>query len=341
MSYTLIATLGQSPGAVTGLYHALREDERELDIERLCILKTADNDVEEAFVLICDHFKRAAPHLKIDHYTLDEIEHTKTASFQKMITDSIQRYEKLGSIVAGVGAGRTSMGVMLGITAQLFPQVTHIYHLWVSPRIEKHGNIDFILKERLEEYDPDLYNEILHPQKNQRQLIPLYSYVPILKSLSLIELRERIEQTPTLALEDKDAVNGLLDTLPRRLNVSQARDFSDVLKGVQAGSLLDTEKLVTVLDEAGITYAARHVRNLEMISQNGKSPQEQLDEWSAAVVRDGQYWARDFLEAVRAFREDEVLYTAAIQSPGKFLTAALQVLALHFQIADRQMLRVL
>lgn len=324
-SYTLLATLGRSPGVITGLYYTLLDEHPNLNITRLCILRTADRDVTRAYELIKQSFEEAQVKIEISDVALRQEDHVSAAAFHKIVVDSIEQNLGQGDIVAGITGGRTSMGAILATVAQLYPEISSIYHLHVNADLERDGDIDQLV--RLRGYNDERYLEVMRPPQHKRKLVRLYNLG--LVQQSLIERRAYVEATPTLDLEETEETELLLNLLPRRLNHEQARAFGKIRADVQRGETLDENGLIDLLDEAGITGAKDVVHDLIDASETHKSPEDMMNDWVRSVERRNEYWARGFGN-IRNMAASPMTTTGMM-----FITMALQGLSVYLQITTQ------
>src|SRR5262249_20640106 len=163
-----------------------------------------------------------------------------------------------------------SMGAMLAISAQLYAQVTHIYHLWVASALEASGDIRDL--KALERVNPTLYDEVLAPPRHQRQLVSLPTYT--LGQRELVQTRERIEQRTTREIprdpelsQQLGAVQDILRVLPRRMTVENTARFVGVLEALRRGDPLDDRALLDIFQHEGITDADAFVSTLKLYAQ--------------------------------------------------------------------------
>lgn len=328
MTHTLIATLGRSPGAITGLVHALHE-ERPADIaaiNRVCVLRTTHPDVRRAGGIIRDTLTQHFTALAYEEIELSDKDFvdTQASAFQKLITDTIQQEIGTGQqIIMGIAGGRTSMGAMLAMSSQIYDEVTHIYHMWVVDSLESNGDIERL--NLIRSTDTTTYKNILLPDRNQRALVPI-PRLPVQQHM--VQLRQKVESNYTLEPDGTSVLaelDDILSLLPRRLTVGQAREFVRILRVVEAGEPVANDALLNVMKGAGITGADEIIRTLLHYARRDDDAITLVGRWVDDVNYEKPYWGRGLGETWAKHRED-VATGAAVAA------VFLQLLALHFQI---------
>jgi len=334
--YTLIATLGRSPGAVTGLYRALFDEMRgEIPISRLVVLHTDHPDVKQALNIVRENLKLHPQPPEIVTSSLSEADYVETqvSAFQKIVTDAIQQQQADGrQVVVGIAGGRTSMGAMLAVSAQLFPEVvTHVYHLWVDSQIEKYGDIErlMLVKRR----DAQLYLDVLQPPPDRRQLIRL----PNLSQTNehLRAQRELVSNTPSRELAgraDVAELDEILSLLPRRMRVEEALQFLDVLNALQRGEPLHDDALLDVLKNAGVTDADKYLKSLKAYALRDEDADVLIQKWIADIESDRPYWARGLKETYLKYREDISVGLSATQTVAAVVQIGLSLFGIQFKV---------
>lgn len=321
---TLIATLGQSPGAVTGLYIELAEKYQAID--RVYLLGTQDNDVVSAARIVKERLKSYWKDVKIIDESLDERDFRKVEAFQKIITYRLQRSDAEGDVFVGVTGGRTGMGAMLAISAQFYKNV-RVFHYWVDDEIAQNGVISQLGK--LKRINPEFYELILNPRRQENR-----SHLVELPATRLAERRVEIEQytTSELASNPKfnaEEANAILRLLPRRMTIAQALRYTEILSKIQAGvdPLTQFDDLIDVLTEAGITGIRTPLRNL--LNLEDAHP-ERLQRWVNQMAQSREYWTEGLNETYNTFQSDAALQmqlvkigtsAAVVSSIGTFIQA--------------------
>lgn len=331
-SYTLIATLGRSPGTVTGLYRLLYAGGRS-NIDKIHLLRTKTPAIKLAQNTIEENL-RPFKNLKIEFTELGEDNPTSIAAFQKIINDAIQREleDPNRQIIIGIAGGRTSMGAMLAISAQLYDRVTHIYHLWVDLELENSGDIDTLLK--LKRSNPDAYNTVLDP-KDRATLLSIPNYGLAKKALGT-EM-QKIQSTPSISLSEIDSADYVLSLLPRRMTVEQAQQYLKIYKAAQCGDPYDELELIKLLKEAGILDIERHFNHLKTLASRPEGqPIELLGEWVNSVERDKVYWSRGLGNTYQRYREDLTFLFTSVQTSTAVISLGISLLALHLQVIGLQ-----
>jgi hypothetical protein len=158
----LIASLGRSPGAVTGLYHALKA--RGKDIDYVWAIYTKHHFVERAEQVVTEELKG-----KVDYERFQiDVEEFKTdrdvIKFKQAFVERLVKARLRGDELAiGVTGGRTVMGALLAQVAQLeAPENSFFCQLTVPDNIESRGQ--FPEFGNLDEHrDKEVRQQILNP----------------------------------------------------------------------------------------------------------------------------------------------------------------------------------
>jgi len=164
---TLIASLGRAPGAVTGLYHALKAAGQPVD--RVLTISTADFAVKRAVRVVHEEMERESvtyldePIAAVDIASDGDAQEFKGAVYRHLATARGDGDE----VCIGIAGGRTAMGALLALVAQLeAPEGTLLYQFSVPDDIFEDGQIP-----RYFNLPPDRQREVLQP--------PDYHLVPV------------------------------------------------------------------------------------------------------------------------------------------------------------------
>ena len=175
MTNILLSPIGRSPGAVTGIYYALAEQEAAVQIDTVVLLSTAMPQVKKAAkmvkqVLGSDRVVvlplRAAEGQEPSHDFNDEATILNFIQLANAVLDHGNRAEG-NHVYIGISGGRSSMGALATLSAYVYG-AAGIYHLWVDEDIEKKGDITRLLSMRREEY-----MTILKPPADQYRLVSI------------------------------------------------------------------------------------------------------------------------------------------------------------------------
>lgn len=172
MTNVLLSPIGRSPGAVTGIYYALAEQEDVVQIDTVVLLSTAMPQVKEAAKMVgevlgpgkvCTLPLRAAT--KPSHDFNDE---ATALNFIHLANAVLDHGRRAGDAVyIGISGGRSSMGALATLSAYVYG-AAGIYHLWVDEKIEQKGDITQLLNMRRSERI-----KILNPPADQRRLVSI------------------------------------------------------------------------------------------------------------------------------------------------------------------------
>lgn len=249
MTHTLIATVGKSPGAITGMYKALIEQDPPTIPERIHLIRTeGDPDIADAADIIRRYLARydveiISPDYRIPHIDVDN--RRAANAFQKLVADAVERHAKSGeNLLLNITGGRSSMGAMLAVAGHVYSDyVAGMYHLWVTTDVEDLGTVKAVRDREHSSHERDRADieRGLFPSKEQCHLVSLSvfdlsftrTWVAKLSSLEAY-YEEREEQSKRL-------VKGVLTALPGRMTGEDAVKFYELLRDV----LLDKQSLDT------------------------------------------------------------------------------------------------
>lgn len=321
MNYTLIATLGLSPGAVTGLYDALACD-MQIFPDRVHLLMTNAVDVkrsawavEEAFK---DRYATALPTVSrrvFEDATDMDLSRRLSVAFQKMVLAEIgDCLEEDRQLIIGITGGRVSMGTMLATGAHLYSEwVQGMYHMWVAPSVEKSGgidNLDELKRARLF----DRRNEILFPLEHQRRAVWLPVY-----NLGL--QRQLVEQHTTMELRDNpdinpEMANQILHALPGRISIPAGNQYGRILGEIAKGAdpRAYVEETAAIFYEAGgLPMASGHIEYLFQLAERQMAFEETMRQFAARAQDESRVqWFRP-LDWLKSRQGDMEAITAALE----------------------------
>ena len=164
----LLASLGRSPGAVTGLYHALVRDGKP--VTRVVTFSSTHRDVRDAAGICREEFRRLGVAYDNRFFDAEDIASESDArEFKSCFYGLLQ--ESLGSgaeVLVGITGGRTVMGALMAVVVQTTaPGQAALYHLDVDDDIEEDGRLprmwDFEGTER--------WRELLDPPPEKCRLV--------------------------------------------------------------------------------------------------------------------------------------------------------------------------
>ena len=144
MSDVLISPLGRSPGAVSGVYYALRA--RNFPIQRVIAVGTSNDDVviaSESYLkpLFKGKIAYEAIHLPDGELRSGKRSVMPYASMTGLAVQNARRDPQVEHIHVAVTGGRSGMGALAALAAQLY-NADYLWHLWVAPDIERDGILD-------------------------------------------------------------------------------------------------------------------------------------------------------------------------------------------------------
>jgi len=161
MSNILLSPLGRSPGAVSGLYHAL--DESGVGIDRLIVLATADTAVQESARALRYHFQAKPKEFLIIQPVSskddpDMVDERAVYGFIHRVNAVLYNKQPDDRVYIGIAGGRKTMSALATLSAYIYGAAA-AYHFWVHEEIERCGDIfDLPSQPRKREW-------IMHPSK--------------------------------------------------------------------------------------------------------------------------------------------------------------------------------
>jgi len=144
MAKILLSPLGRSPGAVSGLYHALEES--GVSIDRLIVLATSDPAVQQSAEMLRAHFyDKPADFLTIQKVSTGDdpemVDERAVYGFIHRVNAVLYNARHAGDEVhIGIAGGRKSMSALATLSAYVYGAAA-VYHFWVHEEIERCGDI--------------------------------------------------------------------------------------------------------------------------------------------------------------------------------------------------------
>ncbi len=173
MTNILLSPIGRSPGAVTGIYYALAEQEDAVQIDTVVLLSTAMPQVKEAARMVGEVLGKdkviVLPLRSAEDKPSHDFNNEATAlNFIHLANAVLDHGRRAGDAVyIGISGGRSSMGALATLSAYVYG-AAGIYHLWVDEEIEEQGDITQLLNMRRSER-----MKILNPPADQRRLVSI------------------------------------------------------------------------------------------------------------------------------------------------------------------------
>lgn len=176
----LLSPLGLSPGAVSGLYHALKDD--GIHIDRIITVSSStrkDPKTNLAVLYLAEYLNSiGVPYAPTDEGDKDRdnrqldsndlIRENDVFAFMRLVEEILWDAHAEGDkVYLGVAGGRKSMAALATIAAQLHG-VEALYHLWVDDDIDKWGTVDEL--RRLDRSDSRWLNAF-RPPRGRYQLV--------------------------------------------------------------------------------------------------------------------------------------------------------------------------
>lgn len=255
MRNILLSPIGKAPGAVTGIYHALAEQNPPVIIDHVVLLSTAMPRVKEA----CDFVKNDLGQDKITVLPLrgvsqpshDFNDEATVLNFIQLANAVLDHGRRAGdNIYIGISGGRSSMGALATLSAYVYG-AAGIYHLWVDEEIENHGMI-----EQLADMLPSEYKVFLRPPQEKCRLvsIPLAPFDQIWDRGRLGEfLAERPGARAALLRAVTDIELRQLEQLKQQREASfqeAATRLREIFSGTEIQDLLEESIKIASSDDA-------------------------------------------------------------------------------------------
>jgi hypothetical protein len=164
----LLASVGLSPGAVTGLYHALAQASKP--VTRVVTFSPTQRDVRDAVGICRDEFVRlGVPYANRFLDAEDIASEADAQEFKSAFYSLLQETLDSGAeVLVDVTGGRTVMGALMAIVVQTTaPKRVTLYHLDVDEDIEEDGRLP-----RLWNFQyTDRWHELLAPLPEKCRLV--------------------------------------------------------------------------------------------------------------------------------------------------------------------------
>ena len=163
----LLASLGKAPGAVSGLYHALTE--RGIPIHKVVTISPKSPNVRRCVTLLQKEFGKRNVEYQPIYIDAQDIRYESDAfEFKSAFSTALQEHDRPeNDVYLGIAGGRTSMGALMAIVAQMSAPHAYLYHLWVPDEIEEDGAIT-----RLFALSPARQQEVLFPKEYELVKVP-------------------------------------------------------------------------------------------------------------------------------------------------------------------------
>ena len=170
----LLASLGKAPGAVTGLYHALKEKEG-VAVDQVLTISPRNIQVRRCVRVVQDTFREKGVPYQNTYIDADDIkDETDAFEFKAAFATLLQQQQNAGNeVYLGIAGGRTSMGALMAIVAQTTARDAVLYHLWVPPDVEEDGTFG-----RFFALSPQRQQEVLFPQGYELVKVPFVRLPP-------------------------------------------------------------------------------------------------------------------------------------------------------------------
>ena len=250
MAKILLSPLGRSPGAVSGLYHALDEDGVEID--RLVVLATSDPAVQASADALYNHF-----YDKPDGFLL--VQEISAGNDTEMVGERavygfIHRVNAVlynarhsgDEVHIGIAGGRKSMSALATLSAYVYGAAA-VYHFWVHEEIERCGDI-YELPHDTKKREWVMHPSKFHPSEFNEEGEHSHALVPIpLAPFHRLWEQEQLEELLAQHPEAREAL--LRDVTDREIQELQQleiqlqearlplKEVKETVKGVLSGTV--------------------------------------------------------------------------------------------------------
>lgn len=171
----LLASLGLSPGAVTGMYHALARAGKP--VTRIVTFSPANRDVRDAAGICESEFRRLGVPYRNHYLDAEDIASDNDAqAFKGTFNGLLQELvSNDAEVLVGITGGRTIMGALMAIVAQTAVSDqsaarVSLYHLDVDDDIEEEGRLPRLWNYQ---HDEHRWRELLAPPAAKCRLVPV------------------------------------------------------------------------------------------------------------------------------------------------------------------------
>jgi len=176
MAKILLSPIGRSPGAVTGIYHALSKQKPPTIMNAVVLISTTMARVQRSAQIvrqtIGEDRVRVLSLRSEGQPSHDFNDEATILDFIHQVNAVLDHAVRAGNeVYIGISGGRSSMGALATLSAYVYG-AAGVYHLWVDESIERQGDIDHL--PRL----PSQRDQILRPPSDKYKLmsLPLASF---------------------------------------------------------------------------------------------------------------------------------------------------------------------
>ena len=146
MARILLSPIGRSPGAVTGIYYALTEQEPPVAIDTVVLISTIMPRVLDAAKIVRETIGQDKVHIFRlrggEQSSHDFTDKATILDFIHQVNAVLDHARRAGNdVYIGISGGRSSMGALATLSAYVYG-AAGVFHLWVDEEIERQGDID-------------------------------------------------------------------------------------------------------------------------------------------------------------------------------------------------------
>ncbi|HEY75741.1 MAG TPA: hypothetical protein G4O00_06120 [Thermoflexia bacterium] len=313
MGEVLVSPLGRSPGAVSGVFFALRQ--RGIQITEVVTIGTSDGGVLKAAE---DYLKPIFQHEKVVydpiHIPARELKDGRrnVRPFVAMAELALKQARENGHAVhVAVTGGRSGMGALMALATNFYG-TDHLWHLWVKREIEERGSVEAEEVRRLTRARDMVESPYLNPTvegEDAYQLVEL-PFVDLRPLHPLLWAYRRTGAVPDVdsplyQILARSGIQRFTDIFPAGLTFGQADELLDLIHRFQKASPEEERVLLprigALLQEVGIVEKADWSKVHDLIQ--GKHPVEGLLRLCEGMRKDRMGfwgWLKENKDAIQA-----------------------------------------
>lgn len=277
MADVLVSPLGRSPGAVSGMFFALKA-QRDIEIEQVVTVGTSHPQVRSASANylspLFEYLQVAYDPIHIPASDLRE-GRKNIAPFVAMIELALKNAQEAGHRVhVAVTGGRSGMGALAALATNFYG-ADHLWHLWVSREIEDGGTVDKLFG--LTEPEAMVNSPYLNPTVDGADScevvdLPFVDLRPLHDVLwTWRRTGQMLDPSSALALFFKTAgIQRFQDIFPAGLTFVQADDILTLKTQFARSTPQDQYTLMaelgTILHEAGVVDEIERQQLVDMVA---------------------------------------------------------------------------
>jgi hypothetical protein len=295
MADVLVSPLGRAPGAVSGVYFALRE-EPNVEISRVVTVGTSHPDVKVAAV---NYLAPLFSHLDVEydpiHVPGSDLRDGRrnVKPYVAMVELALQNAQGDDHHVhVAVTGGRSGMGALAALATNLYG-ADHLWHLWVKQEIEEGGTVDKLYG--LIDVAAMQNSPFLNPTVEGRDAYDVVD-LPFLDLRPLHDVLWAYRRTgeipdpgsPLARIFARAGIQNFQDVFPAGLTFAQADQILEIKEQYAQATPQERNALMVqlgeILQKAGVVEEGDRRLLIDLV--NGHSAPEALFEFAQKVRKD-------------------------------------------------------